>query len=56
VIYNRWGTIVFQKDSYYNGEWDGGNEVAGNYLYIYTLNNEINKKVYTGWVTIMRDK
>jgi gliding motility-associated-like protein len=54
-IYNRWGTLVFKRTSYLNGEWDGGSEVAGNYLYVYVLNNSDGARTtYTGWITLVK--
>jgi len=50
VIYNRWGTRVFESDDI-NKSWDGNNVVDGTYFYIIRAES-INGKEYnpTGYV------
>lgn len=52
-IYNRWGALVYQKDTVYTNEWHGQDMnnkklPATTYYYIATANN----KIRTGWVEI----
>lgn len=54
-VFNRWGDIVYEKESYQN-EWKGtykNNPLpAGTYFYILKL-NEL-KKTFTGFITLVR--
>ncbi len=56
VIFNRWGTKVFEEDPY-SGKWKGtdqnGNQLpSGTYYYIFTYD----KGELHGYVTILREK
>lgn len=56
-IYNRWGEVIFEADSYLN-TWDGtttsGKPLsAGAYYYVVRL-NDANDKVFSGAITIVR--
>jgi gliding motility-associated-like protein len=48
-IYNRWGSLVFEKDEYAN-DWNANDIADGTYFYILKSKEEI----YKGTVTIIR--
>lgn len=50
VVYNRWGTKVFEADFYQN-DWDGDDCASGTYYYIFKYNVD---KSYQGTLTILR--
>ena len=50
-IYNRWGNEVYQSQEYKNN-WNASGLDDG--LYFYKLENEYYKKVYNGWVQVLR--
>ena len=53
-IFNRWGTIVYQNNTYKN-TWDGKDLADGVYYYIIkATNNNGYKKEYKGSVTVLR--
>jgi gliding motility-associated-like protein len=58
IIFNRWGSVVFEskKGEYFGNEWNGtyqGNDLPfGTYFYI--INTGIIDKVYTGYVSLIR--
>ena len=54
-IFNRWGAIVYQNNTYKNN-WDGKDVADGVYYYIIkaTNNNSGIKKDYKGSVTVLR--
>jgi gliding motility-associated-like protein len=49
-IYNRWGQIIYSS-TYYQNDWDGGNQPDGTYFYVLTLDNGEAKR---GFVTLLR--
>lgn len=54
TIYNRWGNVVFQSNSY-NNEWGGDKLTESTYFYALDLklaNGSIKK--YSGWIQLMR--
>ncbi|MFO7723897.1 MAG: gliding motility-associated C-terminal domain-containing protein, partial [Bacteroidales bacterium] len=53
VIYNRWGTRVYESDDYANHWWDGRNQSDGVYYFVLHVTHGINKQ-YKGTVTVMR--
>ncbi len=50
IVYNRWGTIVFETTDY-KGDWDGDNLSDGTYYYIVKV---VGQDAYTGYVQILR--
>lgn len=56
-IYNRWGNLVYEKDSYDNS-WDGvfeGNELPdGTYYYIFEVNDNGDDLVFRGYLEMYR--
>lgn len=50
VVYNRWGTLVYESDDY-NNNWQGDEVADGVYYYIYT---RYDGEEYTGEVQIIR--
>lgn len=54
TVYNRQGKIVFQKDNYESGEFDGGNLSDGVYFYILRCKGQIKTETYNGYVHIFR--
>lgn len=57
-IYNRWGNIVWNKNSAKNGDWKGQNSKgeelpSGPYYYLINLNDR-DKTIFSGAVTIIR--
>ncbi len=52
VIYNRWGTKLYESADY-KQDWDGGNYSDGVYYYILYVSNG---PVMYGFVTLIRDK
>ena len=50
-IYNRWGSRVYQDETYKNN-WKGEGLPGG--LYYYSLSSNLLNKYYKGWVQIMR--
>jgi gliding motility-associated-like protein len=52
IIFNRWGKVVYEKDSY-NNEWDGGKCSDGVYYVILTYKDTMEHK---GSVTIINEK
>ncbi|WP_460912743.1 gliding motility-associated C-terminal domain-containing protein [Spirosoma areae] len=50
-IYNRWGSPVYQSDTYKN-DWSGEGLPTG--VYYYLLSSSVLQKQYKGWVQIMR--
>jgi gliding motility-associated-like protein len=59
-IFNRWGKKIFESTNYNDGNaWDGGNEAAGVYYYVLTVNygdqnSCMEAKNYNGTITIVR--
>ena len=58
VIMDEWGLVVYEKKAY-NNEWEGKNKKGeilpdGTYYYILTFENE--KKVYKGFIALLRNK
>lgn len=51
VVYNRWGTIVYEDDNYSNN-WNGGDVSDGVYYYVLTRSDD---EQFSGSVTIKRD-
>jgi gliding motility-associated-like protein len=49
-IFNRWGNLIYENADYV-GQWDGEDNAAGTYFYIYTRNDG---KVYNGHVQLVR--
>ncbi len=54
TVYNRQGRIVFQKDNYESGEFDGKNLSDGVYFYILQCRGQIKTETYNGYVHIFR--
>jgi len=53
-IFNRWGTVVFQSNSAYEG-WDGYNEPQGAYNYVVILYDITGVRYkYTGSIMLLR--
>jgi len=52
VIFNRWGTIVYQSEDYQN-DWDGGNVSDGVYFYVLELWKGNDYSDYYGTLTII---
>jgi len=50
-IFNIWGSKIFEKDKY-KDEWDGSGEADG--IYYYHILDKQTKKVYKGWVHLLR--
>ncbi len=58
VIMDEWGLVIYEKKGY-NNEWDGRNKKGeilpdGTYYYVLTFENE--KKVYKGFIALLRNK
>jgi len=58
-VYNRWGQQLFYSKGYPDdGRWDGtfkGKDLPiGTYYYIINLHDEVDKKPFTGPITIVR--
>jgi PKD repeat protein len=53
-IYNRQGSVVFEKTNYKSGDWNGGNLSAGVYYYLLKCHGVFGDEVYRGAVTIIR--
>jgi gliding motility-associated-like protein len=51
-IYNRWGDLIYEKDTYQN-EWDGQGFPEGTYFYILQL-NDVKSTIEKGTLTIVR--
>lgn len=51
-VYNRWGRMVYNADSYKN-DWDGGGLADGVYFYVLTLPDYIGAGPFNGTVTIL---
>lgn len=54
VIYNRWGSKVFEHNDYYNNWWDGNNVPDGTYIYILRYTRMGKTRYAEGTVTIIR--
>jgi gliding motility-associated-like protein len=54
VIYNRWGTKVFDQENYQN-DWDGDNQVDGTYFYVITYIRDDEEQCRSGHVTLVKD-
>ncbi|PSL43075.1 putative repeat protein (TIGR01451 family)/gliding motility-associated-like protein [Chitinophaga niastensis] len=52
-IYNRWGGMVYQSKDYHN-DWTGNGINEGTYFYILEVRTPDGKKIYKGWVEILR--
>jgi gliding motility-associated-like protein len=52
IIFNRWGTIVYQSDDYQN-DWDGGDVSDGVYFYVLELWKGNVDTYYYGTLTVM---
>ena len=50
-IYTRWGTKVYESDSYTN-DWDGAGLSSGTYYYDARL---YNGEVCSGWIELLND-
>ncbi|MES2134131.1 MAG: PKD domain-containing protein [Bacteroidota bacterium] len=58
IIMDEWGLIVYEKSGY-NNNWDGKNkkgEILPDGTYFYVLTFEENKKVYKGFIALLRNK
>ena len=57
LIFNRWGTVVFEQDNYTSGNaWDGGDLPEGTYFYVITIDHPAHTgKAYKGTITIIRN-
>jgi gliding motility-associated-like protein len=58
VIMDEWGLVIYEKNGYAN-EWDGKNKKGeilpdGTYYYVLTFEND--KKVYKGFIALLRNK
>lgn len=58
VIMDEWGLVIYEKKGY-NNEWEGRNKKGeilpdGTYYYVLTFENE--KKVYKGFIALLRNK
>lgn len=53
-IFNRWGSLVYEKTGYLN-QWNGGDLVDGVYFYLYTWDTQSSSpRISQGFVTITR--
>jgi subtilisin-like proprotein convertase family protein len=53
-IYNRWGTLVYESDSYRN-DWTGADQSEGTYYYVFMQNFESQEpKFFEGYITLVR--
>lgn len=52
-VYNRWGGMVYQSKEYDN-RWNGAGLSAGTYYYMLEIKQLQGKKLYKGWVVIIR--
>jgi gliding motility-associated-like protein len=50
-IYDRWGVLIYQKESYSN-DWNGNQYADGTYYYVLTVRD--NSKVYTGFFQLIK--
>ncbi len=50
-VFNRWGSRVYETDSYHNN-WQAEGIAAGNYYYL--LRNSKTGKTYKGWLEIVK--
>ncbi len=55
VIVNRWGDEVYKATGYTNNRaWDGGNLASGTYFYALDVNVMGKKKIYKGFITLIK--
>lgn len=54
-IYNRWGKLVYENDSY-NNDWNGNGCADGTYFYVLNIANGDYKKMFKGTITIIAQK
>ncbi|MFO8129783.1 MAG: gliding motility-associated C-terminal domain-containing protein [Bacteroidales bacterium] len=52
VIYNRWGSKVYERSNY-NNEWDGGNLDDGVYFYVLKCTGYFEDSEFYGSITIL---
>jgi len=52
-IYNRWGKLVYESNSYKN-DWDGENHADGVYFYVLTLPEYLQTGPFSGSVSLFR--
>ena len=52
TVWNRWGTIVYESDSYRN-RWDGGDLPEGTYYYVFTRSDG---ETSSGSIMLLRGK
>jgi gliding motility-associated-like protein len=58
LVFNRWGSVVYENEGYYDKPWDGTNAKGedlpdATYYYIITLNDD-EKQEFNGSITIIR--
>ena len=49
VVYNRWGREVYRRKNYDNS-WDGGEQAAGTYYFLFTANGQS----FKSWLEIVK--
>lgn len=53
-IFNRWGTLVYESDSYKN-DWTGADQSEGTYYYVFMQNfADQDPKFFEGYITLVR--
>ena len=53
TVYNRQGKIVYQKENYESGEFDGNNLSDGVYFYILICRGQLKDDIYKGYIHII---
>lgn len=54
-IYNRWGKLIYQNNSY-NNDWDGNGCADGTYFFVLNIQNGEYKKMFKGTITVFSQK
>ena len=55
TVVNRWGDEVYSAKGYNNNKaWDGGNLASGTYFYALEVNVNNTKKIYKGFITLIK--
>jgi len=58
IILDEWGVVIYEQKGYDN-KWEGRNsrgEILPDGTYFYVLTFEDNKKIYKGFITLLRNK
>jgi gliding motility-associated-like protein len=53
VVFNRWGSSVFEQNDYISGDWDGGNLADGTYYYVLKCKGYFSDDEFRGTVNIL---